>query len=545
VTSAQVRFELTCVERDEFDRFAEQTWTDSRLANLAPSAARGERLSPAANSLTLSVLAIPLFLSGMSSSFRIPYMDTALPSWTPADRESFFTAIARHRRAAWRVHAISVIASGIVAFVVALLLSPLFYVALSLLCDLANLIVPTINLAGLTFARISPLMDDPAAVTAAQWLELAAVAAIPGLIFMLGVLFVTRRAVILSGMLDGVQFNVVAPNSLELEEQRFRNVVGEMAIAAGLAEPRVLIADWPSQNGAVFGANDGRAVVVVSRQLIHAVDRAQLQGIAAHLVGSIANGDMAIGVRVATTLGLFGLIARLGGAFTQRASMARLMRALARVAFRPTPQSARDYVDEIAQPFRQEDGAGESGPGTPDKDWRAIAWMPFAGTIFATGFFGGIISLFALEPLVSFAWRRRKYLADATAVRLTRDPNALAAALAMLGGGGTPLGVWGAHLCVVRPAARSGGLLGSSIVPAFPATDRRLRALAGLGADAAPEVKSLPLAKLVIIAPLCLLVGVLLVAVLGLLVWLSVALSMMFLGLPFGALHLLLRWIGH
>jgi Zn-dependent protease with chaperone function len=80
----------------------------------------------------------------------------------------------------------------------------------------------------------------------------------------------------------------------------------------------VLIADWPALNGAVFGADDASAVVVVSRPLIRAVDRAQLQAIAAHLTGSIANGDMAIGVRVATTLGLFGLIARLGGAFTQR-----------------------------------------------------------------------------------------------------------------------------------------------------------------------------------------------------------------------------------
>jgi hypothetical protein len=88
-------------------------------------------------------------------------------------------------------------------------------------------------------------------------------------------------------------------------------------------------------------------------------------------------------------------------------------------------------------------------------------------------------------------------------------------------------------------------LLGGSVVPAFPATDRRLRALAALGADAAPAPRRLPLAKLAIIAPLCVLVAVLMVVVLGLLVWLSVALSMMFLGLPFGALHLLLRWIGH
>jgi Zn-dependent protease with chaperone function len=318
-----------------------------------------------------------------------------------------------------------------------------------------------------------------------------------------------------------------------------------MAIAAGLAEPRVLIADWPSQNGAVFGANDGNAVVVVSRQLIATLDRPQLQAISAHLVSSIANGDMAIGVRVATTLGLFGLVARLGGAFTQRASMARLLRALARVTFRPTPEAARAYVDEIAQPFQHEDEPAASGAGTSNKDWRAIAWMPFAGTIFATGFFGGIISVFALEPLVSLAWRRRKYLADATAVRLTRDPNALAGALSKIGGGETPLGVWGAHLCIVRPAARSAGLLGRSVVTAFPATDRRLRALAALGADAAPVVQRLPLAKLFIIVPLCFLVAVLLVAVLGLLVWLSVALSMMFLGLPFGALHVLLRSIGH
>ena len=472
-------------------------------------------------------------------------MNTTLVLWTPAERESFFAAISRHRRAAWRVHAVSLLASGIVALVVALLLSPLFYVALSLACDLANLLVPTTNLAGMVFARISPMMDDPGGVSGMQWLELASFASLPGLVFTFATLIMTRRAVVLSGMLDGVQFMAVAPNALALEEQRFRNVVGEMAIAAGLAEPRVLIADWPSRNGAVFGADDGSAVIVVSRQLIAALDRGQLQAISAHLVGSIANGDMAIGVRVATALGFFGLVARLGGAFTQRASMARLLRALARVMFRPTPEAARAYVDEIAQPFRQEDEPVADGNATSGKDWRAIAWMPFAGTIFATGFFGGIISLFALEPLVSLAWRRRKYLSDATAVRLTREPNSLATALAKIGGGETPLGVWGAHLCVVRPAAGSAGLLGSSMVPAFPSTDRRLRALATLGADAVPVAQRLPLAKLLVIVPLCLLVATLMAAVLGLLVWLSVALSMMFLGLPFGALHLLLRWIGH
>jgi Zn-dependent protease with chaperone function len=474
-----------------------------------------------------------------------PSLASASPAWTPSERESFFEAIGRHRRAAWRVHAVSVVASGAVAIVVALLLSPLLYVALALICDLCNLIVPTTNLAGLVFERISPMLDAPERVAPAQWLELGLLAASPGLIFMMAVLFVTRRAVMLSGMLEGVQFAAVAPDALELEEQRFRNVVGEMAIAAGLAEPRVLIADWTSKNGAVFGADDGSAVVVVSRGLVQSLDRAELQAVAGHLVGSIANGDMAIGVRVATTLGLFGLIARLGGAFTRRASMARLMRALARATFRPTPESARAFIDEIAQPFRDEEESQPAGESTPHTDWRTFAWMPFAGTIFATGFFGGIISLFALEPLVALAWRRRKYLADATAVRLTREPNALAEALVKVGGGESPLGVWGAHLCLVRPAVHGVSLLGNSMVPAFPAVDRRLHSLAALGAAAAPPPKRMPPAMLAIVVPLSLLVAVLLAVALGLLVWLSVALSMMFLGLPFGALHLLLRWIGH
>ena len=61
----------------------------------------------------------------------------------------------------------------------------------------------------------------------------------------------------------------------------------------------------------------------------------------------------------------------------------------------------------------------------------------------------------------------------------------------------------------------------------------------------APEPKRKPPAILAVVLPLSLIVASLLAVMLGLLVWLSVALSMMFLGLPSGALHLLLRWIGH
>ncbi len=43
------RFELTCMNRDEFDSFAEQSWTEARSASGPEPQARDERRSPAAN----------------------------------------------------------------------------------------------------------------------------------------------------------------------------------------------------------------------------------------------------------------------------------------------------------------------------------------------------------------------------------------------------------------------------------------------------------------------------------------------------------------
>jgi Zn-dependent protease with chaperone function len=486
-------------------------------------------------------------------SREIPLKDEAgvpPPGWTAAERESFFDAISRHRRAAWRVTAISFLASACVALVVAVLLSPLFYALLALVCDIANLIVPTTNLVDVIGRRIGPAYDAPHRVSVEQWLVLACWAALPGLIFMAATYAVLRRAISLSGLLDGALFSTVPPDAMQIKEQRFGNVVTEMAIAAGVPAPKVLIAEWDADNAAVFGADDGSAVVVASRRLLARLDRAQLQSVVAHLVGSIANGDMAIGVRVAATVGLFGVIARFGAAFSQRAGMMRLIRTFAAAALRPSPATARAFVEEIADPFRPEPPA-ESVPGpTADPqrlDWRIFAWMPLAGPVFASGFFGGIIGIFGLEPLVALAWRRRKYLADATAVRLTREPDALAQALGSSGGGSSPLplGAWGAHLCVVRPAVPRSGMLGGSVVPAFPAVDRRLRALVVLGASNAPAPAKIPVGKLALIIPLLIVAGGLMCIVLALLIYVSAALSAMFLGLPFGALHLLLRAIGH
>jgi hypothetical protein len=58
-------------------------------------------------------------------------------------------------------------------------------------------------------------------------------------------------------------------------------------------------------------------------------------------------------------------------------------------------------------------------------------------------------------------------------------------------------------------------------------------------------MNTFPVGKLALVIPLLIVAGALQCVVLALLIYVSAALSAMFLGLPFGALHLLLRAIGH
>src|SRR5262249_17910397 len=58
--------------------------------------------------------------------------ETGWTAWSPSERESFFAAIARHRRAAWRVTFVSRAVNVVVALVVAVLMSLLFYGFLAL-----------------------------------------------------------------------------------------------------------------------------------------------------------------------------------------------------------------------------------------------------------------------------------------------------------------------------------------------------------------------------------------------------------------------------
>ena len=470
---------------------------------------------------------------------------STLRPWAAGERESFFDAIARHRRAAWRVTLASALANSVVAIVMAVLMSPLFYAVIALILDVANLFVATPNLVERIGAVIGPWFDAPGNVPLGDWVVGAAVAAVPGLLWMAGVHVVLARALRLSSLFGDGELDARKADATVLAEQRFANVVAEIALAASLPEPRVLISDHPSANAMVFGRDERQATVLVSRALLAALNREQMQGVAADLIGSIANGDMRIGARVATTLVTLGLVSRFSVAFSDTRAAARLLGGLSLAVLRPNAAAARDLLQQLADPF--ENPPDEEAAGRKKNDWRALLWIPLAGPLFITGIFGGLVSLFLLHPLVALAWRQRKYMADATAVRLTRDPDALAGALECLSRlqSGALMQSWAAHLSVVRPAHTDAGVLPTSVVPPFPSLTRRLQALSKMGAHVTPPRRVLPVQFVLIVAPLAALASALAVFAMYLMFFLSVALLMLFFGLSFSIVHTLLRLLGH
>jgi hypothetical protein len=141
------------------------------------------------------------------------------------------------------------------------------------------------------------------------------------------------------------------------------------------------------------------------------------------------------------------------------------------------------------------------------------------------------------------AWRERKYMADATAVRLTRDPDTLAGALQALDRADTTAPFPTAdHLAVVNPGAAQ-RRLGRSIVPMFPSVGRRLLALNRMGAHVSYTPPRLPFWVYLVGIPLGLLVSGLLALAACALAYVSLPVSALFLGVPFGIVHSLLRWL--
>ncbi len=460
-------------------------------------------------------------------------------AWTPSEREDFFAAIERHRRAAWRVSFASGLGAVLLALVMALLLAPLLVCIVGLLVDFVNVVLPLPDVLG----QVGRLVDRATSPhpALADWAALLALGSVLGLLPMALAGLALRRALDASLLYTRPEVIGRAPDASMLAEQRLVNVAEEMAIAASIPVPRVRIVPG-GVNAAAIGVEEEHAVVLVGEGLVQSLTREQMQGATAQLVASIAGGDLKIGRRAAGTLALFSLMARLATALTGRDAWGEGV-GLLRALVLPTPRSVERLVAELVDPLR--DGAPQGRPRAQGLTWREWLRMPLMGPVFLACFLGGLVATFVLSPLLALSWRRRKYMADAGAVRLTRDPDALASALTAIDDSARSpaLPAWAAHLAIVDTGGRRGSLLSASVISVFPPLSSRARALETMGAQL-PRLgdrSSMPpsVDRLMIVAyALCFALAAIAAILLTVL---SIMLSMLFTVAPTALLHTILR----
>ena len=184
------------------------------------------------------------------------------------------------------------------------------------------------------------------------------------------------------------------PETTDPDERRILNVVEEMAIAAGTPVPPVyLLEKEDGINAFAAGHSPSDAVVAVTRGCVRTLSRDELQGVVGHEFSHILNGDMRLNLRLMGVL--FGiLLIGLTGYILLRSS---------------SGYRVRDDRDD-------------------DRGGRNV--LPLIGlALYVIGYVG----VFFANLIKSAVSRQREFLADASAVQFTRNPDGIAGALKKIG----------------------------------------------------------------------------------------------------------------
>ncbi|MFQ5512214.1 MAG: M48 family metallopeptidase [Candidatus Krumholzibacteriia bacterium] len=182
---------------------------------------------------------------------------------------------------------------------------------------------------------------------------------------------------------------------------RLFNVVEEMKIASGLpAMPKVYIIDEPAPNALAIGIKPEKSAVAVTAGLLSRLNRDELQGVIAHEMAHLVNRDS----QLMTVAGIMlGSIVLLSQVFLR--------------SWWFMPSGSRRYRSK------------SPGGGSPQLQLILVV----AAIVLAI-----LAPIFARLLYLAIS-RKREYLADATAVQLTRYPDGLASALEKISAGSIPL----------------------------------------------------------------------------------------------------------
>jgi Zn-dependent protease with chaperone function len=226
----------------------------------------------------------------------------------------------------------------------------------------------------------------------------------------------------------------IARDSGAAEERRLLNVVEEMALASGVAVPQVFVMDGePSINAFAAGYSPHEATIVVTQGTLERLNRDEVQGVIGHEFSHILNGDMRLNVQL---LGIIAGIVLIG--------------------------SAGGFLMRVG-------GGGRSSRG----DARLFIVGVLLWLIGSVGVLAGRL----IKAAVS---REREFLADASAVQFTRNPDGIGGALYKIAQHGSVIlhrhAEEVSHMCIGAPV---GEFFEFSLLRTHPPLEERMTRLLG------------------------------------------------------------------
>ncbi len=170
--------------------------------------------------------------------------------------------------------------------------------------------------------------------------------------------------------------------------RRLRNVVEEIALASGVPVPDIYVLEHEAGiNAFAAGFTPATAAVAVTRGTLEKLNRDELQGVIAHEFSHILNGDMRLNIRMIGMLFGIMVIAIIG----------------------------RQIYFSGLHGRRYSSNAKDNGVGT----------IAIGFAVMAVGYIG----MFLTRWIKAGISRKREYLADASAVQFTRNPDGIGGAL--------------------------------------------------------------------------------------------------------------------
>lgn len=231
------------------------------------------------------------------------------------------------------------------------------------------------------------------------------------------------------------------------QEPKLYNLLENLCISRGLTMPALRIMETDALNAFATGLHKGQYSITVTRGLMNTLNDEELEAVLAHELTHIRNADVRLLVIAVIFVGIFSFVGEIGFRSLRFGSMG---------------------------------GGGSSRRGSSrDSGGGAIIAIVVALLIIAVAYALAIVIRFALS-------RRREYLADAGAVELTKNPDAMISALQKISGNAVvaeaPSEV--REMFIENPHSDF-----ASIFATHPPIDKRIQALAKFagGRVAAPQ----------------------------------------------------------